>query len=643
VCRSGSRSRRQTPTTTTTDGGDDETMPTTTRKRASGKPSSSSPPGTGGGGGGMTREEAKARLAALAGGGGAARDSDGGFLERAVARGRRRDVGRDDGDGDHALGLFGTDAMDEDGEAAVKAARRMAFGEEDEFGGRDEAEDGGRSGSESDDYDDEFGMDGLDDGVGAVSGSEDLDGMDDVGRGGKGKKNARERRKRGAASEEFREDGRLRMRGPIEMEGAEYAGKSARRSDFARDEPEEVSSEEEDEDDSDSDPYADEDDDAYVGFNPESAAADDDNEDEDDQDDNKDGSDDSDFDAEGARARDLLGAATEGDDDLARELQAFRQEEEQTKKLVDTKAQHVSKGKAVRAQRTLWERALHARIRLQKAMTSAAKLPTALACRGLKRASPDVEDSMDALSRMAKKTLRTFTSLQTALMSNISDISGSADLKSGATVVDVAGDVDDVWSRTDAAYRAFGNYRDSTCDRWYRKSAVSVGNTSGGGAAGLKAFNQSISQQVSSTMRAPARLIEKSQPPKRSAPPRLGERKSSPATGDDDDEDVSDEDKIGVEGLQDGEAREEELFDDVDFYEQLLKEFLESGNDAGAAGAATLTKAVKRRKVVDRKASKGRKLRYHVQEPLVNFMQANDVEIPTWAERIFTQLFASHA
>ena len=628
-------------------------MPTTTKRKSEDAPSSS--PGAGGGAGagaGMTREEAKARLMALASGGGGARSSADGFLERAVARGRRGNGARDEEEED-ALGLF-TGMDDDDGEAAVKAARRMAFGEEDdddeeeedEFGRKGLARDGG-SGSESDDYDDGFGMDGLDDGVGAMSGSED---MDDVGRGGKGKKSAGERRKRDAASEEFREDGRLRMRGPIEMEGAEYAGKSAKRSDFARDEPEEVSSEEEseddeededEEDDSDADPYADEDDDAYVGFDPESAAADDD--DDDDEDDEDDGSDASDFDAEGARARDLLGAATEGDADLARELQAFRQEEEQTKKLVDTKAQHVSKGKAVRAQRTVWERALHARIRLQKAMTSAAKLPTALACRGLKRASPDVEDSMDALSRMAKKTLRTFTSLQTALMSNISDISGSSDLKSGATVVDVTGDVDDVWSRTDAAYRAFANYRDSTCDRWYRKSAVSVGNTSGGGAAGLKAFNQSISQQVSSTMRAPARLIEKSQPPKRTAPLRLGERKSAPVTGDDGDEDASDEDKIGVDGLQDGEAREEELFDDVDFYEQLLKEFLESGNDAGAAGAATLTKAVKRRKVVDRKASKGRKIRYHVQEPLVNFMQANDVEIPTWAERIFTQLFASHA
>jgi protein AATF/BFR2 len=81
---------------------------------------------------------------------------------------------------------------------------------------------------------------------------------------------------------------------------------------------------------------------------------------------------------------------------------------------------------------------------------------------------------------------------------------------------------------------------------------------------------------------------------------------------------------------------------DVDFYEQLLKEFLEGGNEASAAGGG-VSRAVKVRKNVDRKASKGRKLRYHVQEPLVNFMQADDLEIPSWAERIFGQLFASNA
>ena len=101
---------------------------------------------------------------------------------------------------------------------------------------------------------------------------------------------------------------------------------------------------------------------------------------------------------------------------------------------------------------------------------------------------------------------------------------------------------------------------------------------------------------------------------------------------------------MNVDGLDEGEARESELYDDVDFYEQLLKEFLESGNDAGVAGGpSVVSKQIKRRQNVDRKASKGRKIRYHVQEPLVNFTQANDVEVPAWAERVFSQLFASSA
>ena len=462
-------------------------------------------------------------------------------------------------------------------------------------------------------------------------------------------------------------DGRLRMRGPIEMEGEEYAGRSASRRDFARDEPEaarETDEDESDDDDgddgdddeesaeedgdaSDEDPYADEDDDAYEGYDEDAAATgsgrrnggDEDDEDEDDEDQSDE------FDAQGARARDLLGAATEGDADLARELQAFREEEEQTKKLVDTKAQHVSKGKAVRAQRTVWERALHARIRLQKVMTGAAKLPTALACRGLKRASPETRESFETLSKVARKTMRTLSALQTALMANIADIASTSNLGADATVIGVDDDLDDAWTKHDAGYRAFANYRDSTCDRWYRKSAVSVGKAVGGGAGGgLKAFNQSISQQVSSTMRAPARLIEKSQPPKRSAPIRVGERRAAVRSDEADDDDEDKAETVNVDGLDEGEARESELYDDVDFYEQLLKEFLESGNDAGVAGGpSVVSKQIKRRKNVDRKASKGRKIRYHVQEPLVNFTQANDVEIPAWAERVFSQLFASSA
>ena len=466
------------------------------------------------------------------------------------------------------------------------------------------------------------------------------------------------------------DDGRLRMRGPIEMEGAEYAGRSASRRDWERatrngsddeedDEEEDgeddesegdggsegsdddagghegVSDEEMEDDDDDEDPYADEDgEDGYVGFDADHGAKD--SESDEDEDENEDEEEDAESeseDAQGVRAKELLGAATEGDAELARELEAFRQEEEQTKKLVDTKTQHVEKGKAVKVQRTIWERALHVRIRLQKAMSGAAKLPTPLACRGLKRKSPEVAESLDALAKAARKTMRTLSSLQSALMRNIEDIPKES--LTSKIDVDAVGDVDDIWAAQDASYRAYASYRDSTADRWYRKSSVSVGKMAGSASQNLKAFNQSISQQVMSTMRAPGRLIEKSRPPKRAAPARLGEAKV--ADGDNEPSTL-----VSVDESDDAEAREHELYDDVDFYEQLLKEFLEGGNEASAAGGG-VSRAVKVRKNVDRKASKGRKLRYHVQEPLVNFMQADDLEIPSWAERIFGQLFASNA
>lgn len=48
---------------------------------------------------------------------------------------------------------------------------------------------------------------------------------------------------------------------------------------------------------------------------------------------------------------------------------------------------------------------------------------------------------------------------------------------------------------------------------------------------------------------------------------------------------------------------------------------------------------VKVRKEVDRKASKGRKIRYKVHEKLVNFMAPVTKEAPGVAAELFTKLF----
>lgn len=74
-----------------------------------------------------------------------------------------------------------------------------------------------------------------------------------------------------------------------------------------------------------------------------------------------------------------------------------------------------------------------------------------------------------------------------------------------------------------------------------------------------------------------------------------------------------------------------EIFDDTDFYQLLLKalvdqRIVESSSGVSAAGAVRWAAAIreaKKKKNVDTKASKGRKLRYHVHEKLQNFMAPN--------------------
>jgi len=79
-----------------------------------------------------------------------------------------------------------------------------------------------------------------------------------------------------------------------------------------------------------------------------------------------------------------------------------------------------------------------------------------------------------------------------------------------------------------------------------------------------------------------------------------------------------------------------DTYTDVEFYTALLNEFL----DANANIATNkLHKAPKQRKIVDRRASKGRKLRYQVHEKLVNFMTPVDDDRPGYAAHIFANLF----
>lgn len=106
----------------------------------------------------------------------------------------------------------------------------------------------------------------------------------------------------------------------------------------------------------------------------------------------------------------------------------------------------------------------------------------------------------------------------------------------------------------------------------------------------LKVINQSIAKQVEMVMANKEELVEKSRVT-RSSNRMLGSEKAA-AT-----------------------HTHSSIYDDGDFYQALLLDFIE----ASSSGSTDTKKRKTKRKRVDRRASKGRKLRFHVHPKLMNF------------------------
>ena len=97
----------------------------------------------------------------------------------------------------------------------------------------------------------------------------------------------------------------------------------------------------------------------------------------------------------------------------------------------------------------------------------------------------------------------------------------------------------------------------------------------------------------------------------------------------------------------------EDVFDDTDFYQALLRDVIDARSGSGGAGAGldgitadwrATQKARKkaRQKTVDTRATKGRKLRFEVHEKLQHFMApASPPGAAVWHEEQIDELFAS--
>ncbi|KAM0037352.1 putative apoptosis-antagonizing transcription factor, AATF leucine zipper-containing [Helianthus debilis subsp. tardiflorus] len=287
----------------------------------------------------------------------------------------------------------------------------------------------------------------------------------------------------------------------------------------------------------------------------------------------------------------------------------------------------ILKGQAVKNQRALWDKTLEFRFLLQKSFSTSNRLPQEPVRSAFCNSSEEVKEAYSDLIDSTKKTLDSILKLQEILVEKNPSIMDAATEEGDAARSSKSSDAfrnsteeDEEWFQISQMQSRIAPFRNISVDKWQRKTQVTSG------AAGMKnkfqAFNQNISDQVASYMRDPSRMIKGMQQ-RRSVVPVFG--------------DVSNKDKDEAMNA-DGDP---ELLDDSEFYQQLLREFFETV-DAGSSETAFYALKrlqTKKRKIVDRRASKSRKIRYHVHEKIVNFMAPEPMNIPPMAPKLFENLF----
>ncbi|XP_012582159.1 PREDICTED: protein AATF isoform X2 [Condylura cristata] len=314
-------------------------------------------------------------------------------------------------------------------------------------------------------------------------------------------------------------------------------------------------------------------------------------------------------------------------------------------------SEEVEKGRAVKNQIALWDQLLEGRIKLQKALLTTNQLPQPDVFPIFKdKGGPEFASALKNSHKALKALLRSLVDLQEELLFQYPDtrylvagtkpkVESEEEISSGdEELVEEKKkqrrappkrklEMEDYPSFMAKRFVDFTGYRNRTLQKWHDKTKLASGKL----GKGFGAFERSILTQIDHILMDKERLLRRTQT-KRSIYRVLG--KPEPAA-----QPVPESLPGQPEVLPQAPANahlkdlDEEIFDDDDFYHQLLRELIErktsslDPNDQVAMGRQWLAIQKLRSKIhkkVDRKASKGRKLRFHVLSKLLSFMAPID-------------------
>ena len=344
----------------------------------------------------------------------------------------------------------------------------------------------------------------------------------------------------------------------------------------------------------------------------------------------------------------------------------------QAKALKARRLEDAEKGRQVRKQIKTFERALETRIKAQSVLRDVNRLPDPALYTDVMMATTSANSALEPAITVLEQLLELSETLF-SLRSRLNALSSSSDEQEQETAAvaapttrkrkrdfDVTVPEDDeevkrTWTEVitheqiDATLHdvaVFSSsaepHRRAVLDKWSFKvtsaAAAAAAAANGNKFTQLRAVNQTPSTQIDAALAGDgfSRLISRT---------RVLRSETETAT------------KLGrmpSSSNNDEETKDVEVFDDSDFYSALLKELIErrSGVVPGAAGegatAAMMLSGLqggkKKKANVDTRASKGRKLRYEVNEKIVNFMPPIRDRVK-WGEeqieRLFRQLASS--
>ncbi|KAF6809919.1 TRAUB domain-containing protein [Colletotrichum sojae] len=269
--------------------------------------------------------------------------------------------------------------------------------------------------------------------------------------------------------------------------------------------------------------------------------------------------------------------------------------------------QDAKKGVAVREQRKTFDGLLNIRIRLQKAI---------VATNSFSAVDDDEEQSSEPYEAAEEAALKLLNTLDSFRASLLPAELAQAGQKRKHREVDASTSNEAIWEGIEEAEQRALMYRKKVLETWSNKTRSATVEVK---SRNLVSTGQSIVDSLEEQLLNADRLVKRTRTPRSCAPAQVAKKVNE----------------------------DPEIYDDADFYQLMLKELVEQRTaDNGSTGATAqptvrwaAMKEAKTKKHVDRRASKGRKMRFNVHEKLQNFMAPEDRR--DWEQEAIDRLFGT--